>query len=272
MAEKPDQIKQDAKAGNQPELAGGTANRVPLRYLLPSFVTLLALCSGVTAIRLGIEGKYELAVTAVIVCIVLDAVDGRLARYLKSTSRFGAELDSLVDFVNFGVTPALLLYLWSLNDLKTRGWLICLMLAVCCAMRLARFNVALDEDRKPAWMTGFFTGVPAPAGAGLAMLPMYLGFLGLIDNGHHYAVLIAPYVVIVALLMVSRIPTYSGKASTAGIPREQVLPVVGLGVGYLVCLFTYPWETLSISAIAYFAMIPFSIRSYRQHKRTQTAS
>ena len=244
---------------------GQPGRRIPVRYLLPNFVTLLSLCSGITAIRLGIEGRYELAVTAVIVCIVLDAVDGRLARYLKSTSRFGAELDSLADFVNFGVTPALLVYLWSLNELKTRGWLVCLMFALCCAMRLARFNVALDDLKKPAWTSRFFTGIPAPAGAGLVMLPMYLGFLGLIDNGHKFAMMIAPFVVVVALLMVSRIPTFSGKSGNR-VQREHVLPIVGLGVGFLVCLFTYPWETLSISALIYLVMILFSIRSYRRYR------
>lgn len=242
-----------------------TQGRIPVRYLLPNFVTLLSLCSGVTAIRLGIEARYELAVTAVIVCIVLDAVDGRLARYLKGTSRFGAELDSLADFVNFGVTPALLIYLWSLNGLGTKGWLVCLMLAVCCSMRLARFNVALDDLKKPSWAGRFFTGIPAPAGAGLAMAPMYLGFLGIIDNGHKFALMIAPYVAIIALLMVSRIPTFSGKTG-ARVQREHVLPIVGLGVGFLVCLFTYPWETLSVSALFYIFMIPFSIRSYRRYK------
>jgi CDP-diacylglycerol---serine O-phosphatidyltransferase len=125
----------------------------------------------------------------------------------------------------------------------------------------------LDEIKKPSWTSAFFTCVPAPAGAGLAMMPMYLGFLGLIDNGHNYALLIAPYVAIIALLMVSRIPTYSGKSSGAGVKREHVLPVVGLGVGYLVCLFTYPWETLSISAMAYLVMIPVSIRSYRRKRK-----
>lgn len=254
----------EAEHGESKE-EGERQSRIPVRYLLPNFVTLLSLCSGVTAIRLGIEQRYELAVTAVIVCIVLDAVDGRLARYLKGTSRFGAELDSLADFVNFGVTPALLVYLWSLNDLRTKGWLVCLMLAVCCAMRLARFNVALDDLKKPSWAGRFFTGIPAPAGAGLAMAPMYLGFLGIIDNGHTYAVYIAPYVAIIALLMVSRIPTFSGKGGNR-VRREHVLPIVGLGVGYLVCLFTYPWETLSVSAAAYLIMIPVSIRAYRKYK------
>ena len=142
--------------------------QVPIRFLVPNLITLLALCSGVTAIRLGVEGRYELAVGAVIVAIVLDAIDGRLARLLKGTSRFGAELDSLADFVNFGVAPAILIYMWSLNALKSLGWLVALCLAICCALRLARFNVAIDDPDKPAWMMNFFTGAPAPAGAGLA--------------------------------------------------------------------------------------------------------
>jgi CDP-diacylglycerol---serine O-phosphatidyltransferase len=244
-------------------------NRVPARYLLPNLITLLALCSGVTAIRLGVEGRYELAVAAVIVSIVLDAVDGRLARFLKGTSRFGAELDSLADFVNFGVTPAILIYLWALNDLKTRGWVVALMLAVCCALRLARFNVALDDLEKPAWKSRFFTGVPAPAGAGLALAPMYLGFLGVIDRGQNYAYLIAPYVAIVSLLMVSRIPTFSGKTMGTSVRRERVLPILGLAALAIVCLAAFPWETLSLFAGLYIIMIPVSIRSYRKYLRAQ---
>lgn len=245
--------------------------RVPVRYLLPNFITLLALCSGVTAIRLGIEGRFELAVGAVIVAIVLDAVDGRLARFLKGTSRFGAELDSLADFVNFGVAPALLIYLWSLNALRTAGWVIALILAICCALRLARFNVALDDPNKPAWAAGFFSGAPAPAGAGLAMAPMYLGFLGLIDDGHPYAPLFAPYVVLVAVLMVSRIPTYSGKNLGGFVPRDYVLPILGLGAFTTIMLVAYPWEVLSVFAVTYMVMIPFSIRAYRRHQAEDAA-
>ena len=238
---------------------------VPVRYLLPNLITLLALCSGITAIRLGIEGRYELAVAGIMVAVVLDAVDGRLARFLKGTSRFGAELDSLADFVNFGVAPALLLYTWSLNALRTAGWVIALVLAICCALRLARFNVALDDPNKPPWANMFFTGAPAPAGAGLALLPLYLGFLGLVDDGHDYALIVGPYVVGVALLMVSRIPTFSGK--TVGlIPREMVLPVLGLAVLGAIMLIAFPWEFLTVVAIVYLALIPISIRSYRRHK------
>ncbi len=244
---------------------------VPVRFLLPNLITLLALCSGVTAIRLAVEGRFELAVAGVMVAVVLDAVDGRLARLLKGTSRFGAELDSLADFVNFGVAPAILLYTWSLNSLRTAGWVICLILAICCALRLARFNVALDDPNKPAWAGHFFTGAPAPAGAGLALLPLYLGFLGIIDEGHRYAIVIAPYVVAVALLMVSRVPTFSGKNMGPRIPREMVLPVLGLAVFAAIMLIAYPWEFLSVVGLAYLALIPVSIRSYKRHKAEDAA-
>jgi len=241
--------------------------KVPVRYLLPNLITLLALCSGITAIRLGLEARFELATAAIILAIMLDAVDGRLARFLKGTSRFGAELDSLADFVNFGVAPALLLYIWTLNQLRTLGWIVALVLAICCALRLARFNVALDDPDKPAWASGFFTGAPAPAGAALAMLPLYLGFLGVIDDGHKYALFIAPYVTVVALLMVSRVPTYSGKTLGTWVPRDLVLPILGLGAFSVVLLIAFPWEFLTLLAFVYLALIPLSIRSFRRHQR-----
>jgi CDP-diacylglycerol--serine O-phosphatidyltransferase len=246
--------------------------RVPVRYLLPNLITLLALCSGITAIRLGVQGRFELAVGAVIIAILLDAVDGRLARFLKGTSRFGAELDSLADFVNFGVAPAMLIYFWSLNQLHTAGWIISLMLAICCALRLARFNVALDDPDKPAWATGFFTGAPAPAGAGLAMLPMYLGFLGIVDDGRGYAMVFGPYVVAVALLMVSRVPTFSGKNLGRWVPRDLVLPILGIAVFSIIMLASYPWEFLTVVAVVYLMLIPLAIRSYRRHKNADAVA
>jgi CDP-diacylglycerol--serine O-phosphatidyltransferase len=245
--------------------------QVPVRFLLPNLITLLALASGITAIRLGIEGRYELAVGAVIVAIVLDAMDGRLARFLKGTSRFGAELDSLADFLNFGVAPAILIHLWALNAIRGLGWLVSLSFAICCALRLARFNVALDEPHKPAWAANFFTGAPAPAGAGLSMLPMYLGFLGAIDDGHPYAWLIAPYVAVIALLMVSRVPTFSGKTISSRIPREMVLPILGMVVMTLFVLITYPWQTLTVISLIYILMIPVGIRSWRRYRAADLA-
>lgn len=248
-----------------PERRRRRFTKVPVRFLLPNLITLLALCSGITAIRLGVQGRFELAVGAVLISVMLDAIDGRLARLLKGTSRFGAELDSLADFVNFGVAPAMLIYFWSLNQLHTLGWVAALVLAICCALRLARFNVALDDPNKPAWAAGFFTGAPAPAGAGLAMLPMYLGFLTGIADGRSYAWLIAPYVVAVAMLMVSRVPTYSGKNFGRFVPRDMVLPILLFGAFAVVLIVSYPWESLTVVAFVYLGLIPFGIRSHRRH-------
>jgi len=257
---------------DHPGPSGTGFKAVPIRYLLPNLITLLALCSGVTSIRLAMEGRHEVAVAAVILAIFLDAVDGRLARYLKGTSRFGAELDSLADFVNFGVAPAILIYFWSLDALKPGGWIIALMLSVACALRLARFNVALDDPNKPAYAHAFFAGIPAPAGAGLAMAPMYLGFLDFIPNGHAHAIIIAIYIFCIALMMVSRVPTFSGKTVTQ-VPREFVLPILAAAAIVVACLITFPWQTLVLAAGAYIAMIPVSIQSYIRHRRkaAQTA-
>lgn len=245
--------------------------QIPLRILLPNLITLLALSSGVTAIRLGVEARYDLAVGAVILAIVLDAVDGRLARLLKGTSRFGAELDSLADFVNFGVAPAMLVYMWSLNALKTLGWVAALSFAICCALRLARFNVALEDPDRPAWAMNFFTGAPAPAGAGLAMAPMYLGFLGLIPDGHAVAWLILPYILALAVLMISRVPTFSGKMLGSRISRDLVLPILGLAAFVVVCLIAFTWQVLTLMSAVYIALLPLGLSSYRRQKRAHDA-
>jgi CDP-diacylglycerol--serine O-phosphatidyltransferase len=244
---------------------------IPVRVLLPNLITLLALCSGVTAIRLGIEGRYELAVGCVILAIVLDAVDGRLARLLKGSSRFGAELDSLADFVNFGVAPAVLVHLWSLHYLRNLGWIVSLALAVCCALRLARFNVAIDDPDKPAWTMSFFTGVPAPAGAGLSMLPMYLGFLGLPTNAETSAKIVLPYIASIALLMVSRVPTFSGKTFGQRVNRDMALPILGIAAFTVAMLIAFTWEVLTFFAFLYLAMLPFGIKSYYRQKQAYAA-
>jgi CDP-diacylglycerol---serine O-phosphatidyltransferase len=248
-----------------------TFQPVPIRYLLPNLITLLALCSGITAIRLGFEGRFQIAVAAIILAVVLDALDGRLARLLKGTSKFGAELDSLADFVNFGVAPALLMYFWALNTLRPLGWIICLMLSIACALRLARFNVALEDPLKPAYANAFFTGMPAPAGAGLAMMPMYFGFWQGDTEGHRYALLIAPFIVAIAMMMVSRVPTFSGKTVTR-VPREMALPLLAAAVLAIVCLITYPWETLLVIGIIYVSMIPVSVVQYLRYKRQAEAN
>jgi CDP-diacylglycerol--serine O-phosphatidyltransferase len=256
---------------DEPDTGRGGFQPIPIRYLLPNLITLLALCSGVTAIRLAFEGRFEIAVGAIILAVCLDAIDGRLARMLKGTSKFGAELDSLADFVNFGVTPALVVYFWSLNSAKPMGWVVCLMLSIACALRLARFNVMLEDPNKPAYANQFFTGIPAPAGAGLALTPLYFGFLDGNIDGHRLTAWIAPWIVGIALLMVSRVPTFSGKTFTR-VPRELVLPILAGGALAVVCLITYPWQTLLVVAGLYIAMIPVSIFRYFQLKRAHEKS
>ena len=246
--------------------------KVPIRFLLPNVITLLAVCSGVTAIKLATEGRYELAVAAIILACLLDALDGRVARMLKGASRFGAELDSLADFVNFGVAPAMLIYMWSLHPLKNLGWVAALALAICCALRLARFNVALDDPDKPPFAGKFFTGIPAPAGALLAMTPMYLGFLGVIEDGAAAAPAVLPFIVLVAGGVVSRIPTFSGKGSGQSIRRDMALPIVIISVLSLILLVTYPWEMLTFLALGYIAMIPVSMRSHARQMKAWLAA
>src|SRR5437762_5676474 len=152
---------------------------VPVRTMVPNLITLLALCAGLTAIRLAVEGKLEWALGAIVFAALLDGIDGRVARLLKGTSRFGAELDSLADFVNFGVAPGLILYFWTLHELGNFGWIAALVFAICAGLRLARFNVMIDDPNKPVWAGNFFTGIPAPAGAITVLLPIYLSFLGI---------------------------------------------------------------------------------------------
>jgi CDP-diacylglycerol--serine O-phosphatidyltransferase len=247
--------------GSDPRL-----RQIPVRYLVPNIVTLLALCSGITAIRLGMDGRFELAVACVILAALLDALDGRIARALKGSSKFGAELDSLADFVNFGVVPGLLIYMWSLNALKSLGWIVALALALCCALRLARFNVSIEDPDRPAWKINYFTGVNAPAGAMLAMLPMYLGFLDLVPSGPEIAPYVLPYIAFVAVSMVSRVPTFSGKG-IGRVSREAVLPLLAAVTIVAALLVTYPWEMLTLISAGYLALIPVSGIAYLRQKK-----
>lgn len=237
--------------------------RVPFNVLLPNFVTLLALCTGLTGVRMAIEGRLEMAVYLVVLAAALDGVDGRLARLVKGTSRFGAELDSLTDFVNFGVAPALILYIWGLNALGHVGWIGGLILAIACALRLARFNVALDDPNKPAWAGAFFTGVPAPAGAIGAMLPIYLDFLGFPRTPIGQPFIVA-YVMLVAFFMVSPLPTWSGKQLGARINRVWVAPAL-IGAAFFVALLvSYPWAVLALVVLGYLGTMPLA---YLHHQR-----
>lgn len=236
---------------------------IPFRVLLPNLITLLSLCLGLTGIRMAFEGKIELAIGAIVLAAVADGLDGRVARMLKSSSRFGAELDSLADFVVFGVVPGIVLYLWALHNLKNFGWIVVLFFAVCAALRLARFNVMLEDPNRPAFTGNFFVGMPAPAGALVAMLPIYLELVG-IPRLAPTPFIAALYVIGIALLMVSRIPTWSGKKMGARVPRDYVLPVFLVAVVMVALLISAPWEVLVIGCLAYLAAIPLAYMNYQK--------
>ena len=224
--------------------------RIPVRTLVPNVITLLALCAGLTAIRMAFENRYVLALAAIVFAAFLDGIDGRLARFLKGTSRFGAELDSLADFVNFGVAPALILYFWGLHDLKSAGWIAAMVFAICAALRLARFNVMVDDPDKPAWASNFFVGVPAPAGAITVLLPIYVALLGL-PRSELLSWLTLVYTLAIASLMVSRLPVFSGKRVGTRVPPEMVGPAVVVAVLFIALLIAYPWIILTAGTLAY---------------------
>jgi CDP-diacylglycerol---serine O-phosphatidyltransferase len=244
---------------------------IPVRTLLPNLITLLALCAGLTAIRLAVEDKLDLALAAIVFAALLDGIDGRIARMLKGTSRFGAELDSLADFVNFGVAPALILYFWGLHELKSAGWIVALVFAICAGLRLARFNVMIDDPNKPLWAGNFFTGIPAPAGAITVLLPIYLGFLG-VPVSLITIWLTFFYTLAIAFLMVSRLPVFSGKRVGKRVPPEMVLPVFVMVVLFFAMLVSYPWQVLTVGTLAYLACLPLGLLSYREHQRKDAAA
>ena len=236
--------------------------KIPVRMLVPNFFTLLSLCAGVTAIRMAIEHRFELAIGLIVVAAILDGVDGRLARALKAQSRFGAELDSLADFINFGVAPAIVLFTWGLTGLKGFGWISVLIFACAMGLRLARFNSMLEID-KPKWQSNYFTGMPAPAGAVTVLLPFYLNGLGLVDV-RAYPLLIALYTLAMAFLLVSTIPTFSGKLMGERVRGELILPIMTGAAALVGLLVTYPYGTLTVLTLAYLATIPLSYRRFHQ--------
>jgi CDP-diacylglycerol--serine O-phosphatidyltransferase len=242
-----------------------------VRMLVPNLITLLALCAGLTGLRLAIEGKIEYALYAIVFAAALDGVDGRIARMIKGTSRFGAELDSLADFVNFGVVPALILYFWGLHELKAPGWIAAMVFAICAGLRLARFNVAIDDPNKPAWSAKFFTGMPAPAGAIVVLLPIYVHLLGIPRVGFPTAVTLV-YTLAIAFLMVSRLPVLSGKKIGKRVSPDMVLPVFLVVVLFVALLIAYPWEVLTVGTVLYLATLPLGFREYRRLVQADAAA
>jgi CDP-diacylglycerol--serine O-phosphatidyltransferase len=247
-----------------PELRRRRFRPIPVRLLVPNFITLLAICAGLTAIRLSTEGRVELALYAIVFAAFLDGIDGRIARLIKGQSKFGAELDSLADFVNFGVAPGLILYFWQLHELKNGGWIAAMVFAISGGLRLARFNASIDDPNKPAFAANYFTGVPAPMGAITVLLPIYLTFLGLPAPP---AVVTACYTLLIAILMVSRLPVFSGKTARMRVAPELVLPVFVSVVFFIALLISYPWYIVSAASVLYLLSLPLGWKSYRDHAR-----
>jgi len=243
----------------------GGPRRIPFRAMIPNAITALALCMGLTGVRFAIGGEWEKALGAIVLAGVLDGMDGRIARLLRADSKFGAELDSLSDNIAFGTAPALILFLWSLQHAPRFGWTAALALAVCCALRLARFNARIDAAEQPHKTAGFNTGVPAPAGAGLAFVPIFLWLV----TGHQALFqawpLVMAWTLFIAMLMISSLPTYSW--SSIRIRREWRLFALA-GIALLgAALLTAPWHTLLAVAALYLLMIPFALVSYARVKR-----
>lgn len=255
---------QDGPKGSHNEKRGRLGAGLSVRAIVPNAITAAALCSGLTGIRFAIAGDFEKSILAIILAGFLDGIDGRAARLLNAQTRFGAELDSLADSISFGVAPALIIYLWALQDLPSIGWIAALAFAICCVLRLARFNSRLDMLEQPHKSAGFLTGVPAPVGAGMAFLPTYLW----IATGRpEFAtpVAVSIWVVLVAILMISNIPTLAwSRMRPPSSLRLGVLAVVGL---FVAALLTETWYTLAAITIIYMALIPVGLVVYQKVKR-----
>lgn len=237
---------------------------IPFRAMAPNAVTVLALCFGLTGVSFAIGGEWEKAIGAIIFAGVLDGIDGRVARLLRAQSKFGAELDSLSDVIAFGVAPALVMFMWSLNQAPRFGWIAALALAVCCALRLARFNSRMDAEDQPHKSAGFLTGIPAPAGAGLAFVPIYFWLVtGEALFRAWYVTM--PWVIFIALLMISSVATYSW--SSIRIRRSSRIFALAAAGLLGAALIRAPWPTLLAVALMYTAMLPFSIAAYAAVKR-----
>lgn len=253
---------------SDPAPNGRLPGGLTLRAMVPNAITAAALCAGLTGIRFAIADEWEKAVLAIVIAGMLDGIDGRIARLLKAQSRFGAELDSLADNVSFGVAPALMLYLWSLESLPRLGWFAALAFAIACALRLARFNARIDMADEPRKEAGFFTGVPAPAGAGLVFLPLYL-WIATGNDQFRDPLLVSGWLVVIGFLMISSVATLSwSKLRPRKSLRLEVIALFGL-VG--AAMLTEPWLTLIGICAVYLASLPLGVVLYARVKRQRAA-
>lgn len=240
-----------------------------MRALIPNAITVLALCMGLSAVRFALDGRWEAAMLMIVIAGILDGFDGRIARLLNGQTKFGAELDSLSDTIAFGVSPGLVLYLWALQDVPRFGWICALAFAAACALRLARFNANIDTDEQPHKSAGFLTGVPAPTGAGLALLPIFL-WLVTGQPAFREAYIAGPWMVLIAFLMVSDVATFSW--SSIRLRRGVRFSFLVFVAAIIIAAVTEPWITLSALAIAYVGSIPVSIWRYAKVRQQRGAN
>jgi len=262
-------------AGDSAEGAEAALRRhrlISFRLLLPNLITTMAIVSGLTGMRLAIDGRIEKAVICLLLAAFLDGIDGRIARAMRGSSRFGEQLDSLADAINFGAAPAVIAYIYILRDMGQFGWLAALIYSVACCLRLARFNVMIDDKAgRPKWQQNYFIGVPSPAGACAVLLPVYLGSLGL-PLGEPAALIFSIYTICIALLMVCNLPVWNGKSIRAGLRRDIVVPALFFAVIYLVLLFSYMWATLAVSIVLYLLFLPLSAYGYYRRGKKEAAA
>ena len=233
------------------------------RSLLPNTLTIFGVCLGLSSIKFALDTNYGMAIIAIGFAAILDTLDGRVARLIKGTSKVGKELDSLTDVISFGVAPSFIMYFWALNEIGKFGWMFVLIYTVCCALRLARFNLTVIEENE-TWKINFFEGVPSPAAAGLVLLPLILNLSGIIQF-ENYAVLSSIAILLTSVLMVSKIPTYSLKRIL--IPRNfAIFLLLGIGI-YISLLIFYTFETLFLTGIIYLLLIPISFFHYRNKNK-----
>jgi len=244
---------------------------IPLRFVIPNIITIMAIVAGLSSVCMALENRFYLAVVLLLVAAVLDGADGRIARAINGSSRFGEQLDSLADVINFGVVPAFLVYIYILDRIGKLGWLAALIYSVACCLRLARFNVMLDNRNNiPRWKRDYFVGVPSSGGGCILLLPLYLGFLGMpVDDTA--AMIFCVYTIIIAVLMISNLPVWNGKSIRSGVRRDVVIPVQLFVVVYFVLLVSYMWPTLAISTVVYLVFLPLSACAYRRRARIEAS-
>lgn len=240
--------------------------KIDFRFALPNLITLLGLCLGLNALKLAIQGNFEKSLIFIILASIIDALDGRIARLLKGTSKFGAELDSLTDFINFGVCPGVIIYLWSLQNEQILGWTVCLFFIVSCCLRLARFNISTDIPSKESWRANFFTGVPSPAGAGIALIPMIISFSEFHFNFDKF-IFSCIFLIFSSFLMISKIPTYAFK--TIQLSKSTFIILALFFVIIFVLLFYKTFEALLFILLIYLLTIPFSFFHFIKLKKNK---